>query len=105
MTGEISNSASGPSAVVEILGTKKLNPTTGAVEGGEGRIVRLAQPIKMHELETRIKQHLGLATSTLPSNPKIQTPVRIPAPSTVTSASLYGALQRASQDFLRFSFR
>lgn len=35
----------------------------GVEEGGEGRVVRLNQPIEMSELEARIKKHLKLSQS------------------------------------------
>jgi dinuclear metal center YbgI/SA1388 family protein len=45
---------------VLILGGEKVD-ANGLVEGGEGRLVRLARPIMMGELEARIKHHLNLA--------------------------------------------
>lgn len=42
---------------------EKLNPTTGASEGGECRLVTLKEPIGVDVLEKRIKSHLNLSQS------------------------------------------
>lgn len=47
---------------IEILGKKKVD-LAGVEEGGEGRVVRLKQPIMIEELEDRIKRHLKLSHS------------------------------------------
>jgi hypothetical protein len=47
---------------VDILGQRKVD-TNGVEEGGEGRVVKLSQPIEMSELEVRIKKHLKLSQS------------------------------------------
>jgi len=45
--------------VISVLGEKKTGPNL-VVEGGQGRLVTLKEPIQMSELETRIKNHLNL---------------------------------------------
>ncbi|KAH6914376.1 NGG1 interacting factor 3 [Coprinopsis sp. MPI-PUGE-AT-0042] len=45
---------------VEPLVGQKMNPTSGEPEGAEGRLVTLETPVKMKELERRIKAHLKL---------------------------------------------
>lgn len=52
----------GGNGEVSVLGDEKVSKG-GVVEGGEGRLVRLAKPIMMGELEDRIKRHLNLAQS------------------------------------------
>jgi hypothetical protein len=47
---------------IDVLGQRKVDPN-GVEEGGEGRVVRLSQPIEMSELEARIKKHLKLSQS------------------------------------------
>lgn len=47
---------------VKILGNKKLD-WAGIEEGGEGRVVKLKQPMHMSDLEARIKKHLKISHS------------------------------------------
>jgi putative NIF3 family GTP cyclohydrolase 1 type 2 len=51
-----------PLGEISHLGERKVGMDL-ELEGGEGRLVRLAQPIGMAELEQRIKGHLGLSHS------------------------------------------
>lgn len=52
---------------IEILGKKKLD-WAGIEEGGEGRVVKLKQPVHMSDLEARIKKHLNISHSECSSN-------------------------------------
>lgn len=52
---------------VEILGKKKLD-WAGIEEGGEGRVVKLKQPVHMNDLVARIKKHLKVSHSERSSN-------------------------------------
>ena len=52
---------------VEILGNKKLD-LAGIEEGGQGRVVKLKQPVHMSDLEARIKKHLKVSHSECFSN-------------------------------------
>lgn len=61
--GVMGGAMKGEDGQVGILGKAKVDPY-GVEEGGEGRIVRLSQPIEMADLESRIKKHLGLSNST-----------------------------------------
>lgn len=55
-------SASAQAGKIESLVGDKLGPN-GEKEGAEGRLVTLSEPIAMSDLESRIKQHLGLEKS------------------------------------------
>jgi putative NIF3 family GTP cyclohydrolase 1 type 2 len=48
---------------IRSLNGDKLNTTSGASEGGEGRLVTLKEPIGVDVLEKRIKSHLKLSQS------------------------------------------
>ncbi|KAL4268528.1 GTP cyclohydrolase I type 2/NIF3 family protein [Pleurotus pulmonarius] len=52
-------SASVRAGKIESLVADKIGPN-GEKEGAEGRLVTLSEPIAMSDLESRIKQHLGL---------------------------------------------
>jgi len=46
---------------IRALVAEKLNPSTGEIEGGEGRLLTLKEPIAMDVLEKRIKSYLKLS--------------------------------------------
>jgi putative NIF3 family GTP cyclohydrolase 1 type 2 len=52
---------------VEALVGQKMHPTSGESEGAEGRLVTLEVPVKMKELERRIKAHLKLEHREFPA--------------------------------------